>query len=116
VHCLSGRWFSAHARVDGAVVMVTMPEIWMAGQLQISEEGWEEKEHLRLITSVREDIGDKGGGSRGEKRKQRRDMCVRGSLNIRKRGTGRNKTRGTIMAEKKWDTKLLGQMKTMVLA
>jgi hypothetical protein len=27
VHRLSGQWFSAHARVDGAVVMVTMPEI-----------------------------------------------------------------------------------------
>jgi hypothetical protein len=27
MHLLSGQWFSAHARVDGAVVMVTMPEI-----------------------------------------------------------------------------------------
>jgi hypothetical protein len=26
-HDLSGAWFSAHARVDSAVVMVTMPEI-----------------------------------------------------------------------------------------
>jgi hypothetical protein len=26
-HDLSGAWFSAHARVDGAVVMVTMSEI-----------------------------------------------------------------------------------------
>ena len=40
----------------------------MAGRLRISEEEWEEKELRRMLASVWEDIGDKGGSSRGEKK------------------------------------------------
>jgi hypothetical protein len=30
MHCLSEQWFSVHTRVDGAVVIVMMPEICQA--------------------------------------------------------------------------------------
>ena len=39
----------------------------MARRLRISKEEWEEKVCRRLLASVWKDIGDKRGGSRGEK-------------------------------------------------